>query len=70
MTEREFLQQLFLLKCDIEACPMLDTFSAQQRNRWGARLGDLLNRRSATREAADAVDPSEGSNTGTPTPRV
>lgn len=44
MTEREFLQQLFLLKCDIEACPMLDPFAAQQRERWAARLGDLLMR--------------------------
>lgn len=47
MDEREFLQQLFLLKCDIEACPMLDAFAAQQRERWAERLGDLLNRRTA-----------------------
>lgn len=47
MNEKEFLQQVFLLKCDIEACPMLDAFAAQQRDRWAARLGDLLNRRTA-----------------------
>lgn len=33
MDEREFMQQLFLLKSDIEACPMLDSFAAEQRNR-------------------------------------
>lgn len=49
MTERDLLQQLFLLRCDIESCPMLDEFAAQQRVRWAARLGDLLNRRNATR---------------------
>ena len=58
MTEREFLQQLFLLKCDIEACPMLDPFAAQQRERWAGRLGDSLNRRSAAATAPDAVDPT------------
>lgn len=47
MTERELLQQLFLLRCDIEACPMLDKFAAEMRERWAARLGDLLNRRAA-----------------------
>jgi hypothetical protein len=51
MTEREFLQQLFLLKCDIEACPMTDNFSAVQRDRWARRLGDLLNRRNAAQPA-------------------
>ena len=45
MNERTFLQQLFLLKQDIEACPMLDAHAAQQRERWAARLGDLVNRR-------------------------
>lgn len=52
MTEKEFLQQLFLLRQDIEACPMLDAFAAQQRDRWASRLGDLLNRRNA---AADQL---------------
>lgn len=51
MDEREFMQQLFLLKSDIEACPMLDSFAAEtaeQRNRWAARLGDLMQRRNDT----------------------
>ena len=54
MTERELLQQLFLLRQDIEpeACPMLDAFAAQQRDRWAARLGDLLNRRMAALPSA------------------
>ncbi len=47
MTERTFLQQLFLLKCDIEATPMLEPFSAQMREQWARRLGDLLQRRNA-----------------------
>lgn len=51
MSEREFLQQLFLLKCDIEACPMLDAYAAQQRReRWAARLGDLLLRRNENKD--------------------
>lgn len=45
MTEREFLQQLFLLRQDIESTPMLDRFAAQQRDRWADRLKDLSNRR-------------------------
>jgi hypothetical protein len=47
MTEREFLQQLFLLKFEMEECLMLDPFASQQRMRWAARLGDFLNRRTA-----------------------
>jgi hypothetical protein len=47
MTEHTFLQQLFLLRQDIESTPMLDPFAAQQRDRWAARLGDLMNRRMA-----------------------
>ena len=45
MTQREFLQQLFLLRQDIESTSMLDPFAVQQRERWAARLGDLMNRR-------------------------
>jgi hypothetical protein len=70
MTERELLQQLFLLKCDIEVCPMLDIFAAQQRERWAARLGDLLNRRNASATTPAAVDPSADSRTGNPPTRV
>lgn len=50
MDERTFLQQLFLLRQDIESCPMLDPHAATQRERWAARLGDLLNRRNAAIE--------------------
>lgn len=50
MTEKEFIAQVFLLKCDIEACPMVSAFAAEQRDRWASRLGDLLNRRSAARD--------------------
>lgn len=48
MTEKELLQQLFLLKCDLEACPLRDRFAAEQRQRWADRLGDLLQRRIET----------------------
>lgn len=47
MTEREFLQQLFLLRQDIESCPMLDKHAAAMRERWVARLGSLLLQRNA-----------------------
>jgi len=43
--EREFLQQLYLLKCDMEACPMLEHVAAGMRTQWARRLGDLLARR-------------------------
>ena len=50
MTEKEFIQQLFLLRCDIEDCAMLSNHAATQRDRWASRLGDLLNRRNAARD--------------------
>ncbi len=59
MTELEFLQQLYLLKSDIEATPMLDTFDARQRERWAARLGDLVMRRSSAREQDHTDRPEE-----------
>jgi hypothetical protein len=58
MTERDFLSQLFLLRQDIEATPMLEPFSAQQRERWAARLGDLINRRNAAQESAAPAPPA------------
>lgn len=56
MTEREFLQQLFHLRCDILACGLLDKYAAQQRDRWAARLGDLVQRRTFTRETTKGAD--------------
>ena len=48
MTERTLLQQLLLLRLDIESTPMLDRFAAEQRERWATRLADLLERRRAS----------------------
>jgi predicted ArsR family transcriptional regulator len=55
MTEHVLLQQLFILRQDIESTPMLDPFAAQQRDRWAARLGDLMNRRMATQDSVKTL---------------
>jgi hypothetical protein len=50
MNEREFMAQLWLLEVDMNNYRIVDPAVAQQRDRWAARLHDLLERRNDARE--------------------
>ena len=51
MTEKIFLQQLYLLREDMEKSSMMMPGDMQQRDRWIVRLDDLISRRVITIDA-------------------
>jgi hypothetical protein len=58
MSEREFLQQLFLLQLDMEGNHMLEVITPE-RDRFARRLDDLLRRRTQSLSTSAAPERSQ-----------